>query len=522
MGMGADSSVISSPLVIHEELKEYSDLIQNVGAIGMSPAPAPAPALAPESEPPVPAEQVIKKGAAASRSVAVARQTSIQMRKGPLIFNTAAESSEAGPAQAQAPARPTLRPVVTQKQTVPGISQKPNFVPPSGGLGAYPSPPTDFSPLMDESITRQPTQKRSHAEPENNLTSARATPQAMKLEQQIVNFSVPRPAGTQPQQQFPSYRPQAQNQAPLQPIQMPRRQASLAQSNSQPRPRTPQTLLRTHHDDPNIIPLLNGQGLLSSDAQPKPHRVVTKIRQASPATPPTSPKKSARRLDSTGELNDRGRPYSVAASARSERPEIPKAPVMNASDRNTPTPERESSHTDMSRQADFDPVAMKRKAQASVDVDTDTTNSPPPFKAPPTPVSPEERSRDNSRPSSSVELQPSPPPPVGDTTSQLPESAEPREPSIIRAKPRPMTGFSMTEFSLTGFLSDAGLLYNILGYLSFYDWVSLFSLSKQIRTQLEEDRDLREEVLERYLETIGYERWGWDEEEALSLTLRVG
>jgi hypothetical protein len=193
---------------------------------------------------------------------------------------------------------------------------------------------------------------------------------------------------------------------------------------------------------------------------------------------------------------------------------------MNTGDRNTPG--RESSQADMGRQADFDPVAMKRKAKASVDVDTDTTSSPPPFKAPPTPVSPEERSRDHSHRRSSVEPQPSPPPLVADTISQLPESAEPREPSIIRAKPRPMTGFSMTEFSLTGFLSDAGLLYNILGYLSFYDWVTLFSLSKQIRTQLEEDRDLREEVLERYLETIGYERWGWDEEEALSLTLRVG
>jgi hypothetical protein len=84
-----------------------------------------------------------------------------------------------------------------------------------------------------------------------------------------------------------------------------------------------------------------------------------------------------------------------------------------------------------------------------------------------------------------------------------------------------MTAFSMTAFSLTGFLSDAGLLYNFLPYLSFFDWMAVFSLSKQVRTQLEQERDLREEVLERYLETIGYERWGWDEHEPLSLSLRV-
>ena len=85
-----------------------------------------------------------------------------------------------------------------------------------------------------------------------------------------------------------------------------------------------------------------------------------------------------------------------------------------------------------------------------------------------------------------------------------------------------MTGISMSaEFSLFGFLSDAGLLFNLLGYLSFYDWIVLSSISKQIRNQLQEERDLREEVLERYLDTIGYERWGWGEPEPLALSLRV-
>lgn len=84
-----------------------------------------------------------------------------------------------------------------------------------------------------------------------------------------------------------------------------------------------------------------------------------------------------------------------------------------------------------------------------------------------------------------------------------------------------MTAFSMTAFTLTGFLSDAGLLYSLLGYLTFYDWVMLSSISKQVHSQLEEERDLREEVLERYLETVGYERWTWNTEEPLSLTIQV-
>ena len=507
---------MSSPLVIHEELKEYSDLIQNVGAIGLSPAPPPASALPPHESPPgpesaAPAQSERVRRVDASGSVAVARQTSVLMRKGPLIFNTAPESGEGRsvPSQSSQPQpQATSNPATIQRS----MSQKPNFAPASAGLGAYPSPPTEFSPLNDEAITRQQPQRPLQVENHPAL--------ANKPEHQTMNFSVPRPQA-QPQQQ--PYRPPVQNQ-PLPPTQIPRRQTGPAPPDLQPHPRKSQTLVRPRHIDPNGRPLSGDEGLpLSSDIQPKPHRVLTKVRQGSPATPPTSPKKSARRLDSVGELNDRGRPNS--GISLSERPEVMKPPVVNGADMSN-APGRQLSQPDMKRQADLDPVVKKRRTKASVDLETDTNSSPPaPFKAPPTPVSPEDRSRDQSNRRASDELaqgeSPLPPPPVADAISQLPESAEPREPSIIRAKPRPLTAFSMTAFSLAGFLSDAGLLYNVLGYLSFFDWVMLFSVSKQIRTQLQEERDLREEVLERYLETIGYERWGWDEDEYLSLTLRV-
>src|ERR1700685_4321123 len=101
------------------------------------------------------------------------------------------------------------------------------------------------------------------------------------------------------------------------------------------------------------------------------------------------------------------------------------------------------------------------------------------------PVSPDNDSRDQSRHESSVEISsPSPPPPppplVADAMSQLAASAGPYEPVIPKPRPRPMTAFSMTAFSLAGFLSDASLLFNLLSYLSFYDWIMLSTISKQV------------------------------------------
>jgi len=166
---------------------------------------------------------------------------------------------------------------------------------------------------------------------------------------------------------------------------------------------------------------------------------------------------------------------------------------------------------------DADPIVMKRRTQATMDADTDT-NTQSTFQAPPTPVSPEEHLREQFH---SQPLEHQPLSLVTDVISQRAASAGPYDPVAPRARPRPMTMFSMTAFSLCGFLSDAGLLFNLLSYLTFHDWIILFSISKQIRTQLQEERELREEVLERYLETIGYERWAWEGEDPLFLSLQV-
>ena len=64
------------------------------------------------------------------------------------------------------------------------------------------------------------------------------------------------------------------------------------------------------------------------------------------------------------------------------------------------------------------------------------------------------------------------------------------------------------------------LLRALLQYLSFYDWCILQGVSKNLRSQLNHTKELKEEVLERYLSTIGYARWIW-EKEPLVISLRV-
>ena len=77
-------------------------------------------------------------------------------------------------------------------------------------------------------------------------------------------------------------------------------------------------------------------------------------------------------------------------------------------------------------------------------------------------------------------------------------------------------------FTLADFVSDAELLQLLLEYLTFYDWSLLASVSRVIRVVMVQKKDVREEILERYLSgTIGYQRWSWDEPEPLSLSLQV-
>ena len=76
-------------------------------------------------------------------------------------------------------------------------------------------------------------------------------------------------------------------------------------------------------------------------------------------------------------------------------------------------------------------------------------------------------------------------------------------------------------YPLEKHINDPSLLEELLAYLSFHEFMALSSASKRIRTMLEDRKELREAVLDRYLATVGYTRWEFETKEPLELTLKV-
>jgi hypothetical protein len=74
-------------------------------------------------------------------------------------------------------------------------------------------------------------------------------------------------------------------------------------------------------------------------------------------------------------------------------------------------------------------------------------------------------------------------------------------------------------YPLLAHLSDPVLLENLLAYFSYYEWLTLSATSKETRRVLYEDG--REQVLSRYLHTVGYSKWIWKDPEPLMLTVEV-
>lgn len=70
-------------------------------------------------------------------------------------------------------------------------------------------------------------------------------------------------------------------------------------------------------------------------------------------------------------------------------------------------------------------------------------------------------------------------------------------------------------------LLDGQVLACLLEFLSFYEWCTMLSLSKDIRSTIVRTPALREAALERFLKTVGYSRWVWDDQDPLSLSLQV-
>ncbi|KAG8791372.1 hypothetical protein FRC16_000437 [Serendipita sp. 398] len=76
-------------------------------------------------------------------------------------------------------------------------------------------------------------------------------------------------------------------------------------------------------------------------------------------------------------------------------------------------------------------------------------------------------------------------------------------------------------YPIESHLGNPELLKVLLLFVEFPDILSLSSISKVIRNMLEDRRELREEILERFLNTVGYVRWDFGKKrEPLVLTLR--
>ena len=185
--------------------------------------------------------------------------------------------------------------------------------------------------------------------------------------------------------------------------------------------------------------------------------------------------------------------------------------------------------------------------------------SPPSHALPPTPDTPPEEpfvlSPSNNESTNEAPLRPATPPQshYEDATVGTPEKVEesdvPRSPSspedYARARsrrrgkalekdrpegienvtpvvdPEPEEPKEPTFYPLEKHVASATLFGQLLGYLSFGDWLALSSVSKDIRTTLYGNREHTERVLERYLRVVGYACWAFSDSEPLALTLTV-
>ncbi|TFK66474.1 hypothetical protein BDN72DRAFT_844319 [Pluteus cervinus] len=101
-----------------------------------------------------------------------------------------------------------------------------------------------------------------------------------------------------------------------------------------------------------------------------------------------------------------------------------------------------------------------------------------------------------------------------------------RREGIPEAPPEEISNLELREdrppepFPLQLFLSDPLLLSCLLSFFSFYDWCLLSGVSKDIRIMLVKDAYLREAILERFLKTVGYSRWIFEDPEPLALSLQ--
>ena len=148
-------------------------------------------------------------------------------------------------------------------------------------------------------------------------------------------------------------------------------------------------------------------------------------------------------------------------------------------------------------------------------VSPDDVSMAVPEKSPPTPVSPDNYkvARQQRR---GQWLEKAPPPAVAEVVAKQLSVEEGEQ---VEEQPRQPTP-PPTYFPILAMLSDANLLPLLLSYLSYSEWLALYSANKQVQA-LFQSRILREFVLVRYLSTVGYSKWNYEWAEPVPLSLKV-
>ncbi|KAF9238269.1 hypothetical protein BU15DRAFT_75423 [Melanogaster broomeanus] len=221
------------------------------------------------------------------------------------------------------------------------------------------------------------------------------------------------------------------------------------------------------------------------------HRMLTKARRTPPSTPTSPPHKLLLRQTDSPLLD-----YDPFANM--EGVQVVRSKSRASSREET----HQSAHLHESKEQD----GVRGNESAAPETPS-LTNLPP------TPVTPDDykSARQQRR---GQWLEKGPPPLVAEVISTMRAEGDQEEQEPPR-EPTPPPAY----FPIVAFMSDADLLPLLLAYLSYSEWLALYSANKSIR-EVFQSRILREFVLERYLSTVGYSKWEFEWAEPLALSLK--
>ncbi|ESK94515.1 hypothetical protein Moror_7982 [Moniliophthora roreri MCA 2997] len=393
---------------------------------------------------------------------------------------------------------------------------------------SYPSPPAEFSPLLP-SIPNLPIE--SHRGPAAAVSAVSSSPPRDRRE------ISPLPADSNRRQSVLSTRGRSSVQAPL----------SLQQTTSTP-PHPPRKPSSSHRDAPP-----NGQSHGHRLTKPRP-TTPTKQRPSTPKNRPVTPVSPERKASVVSSSPERRRfsgalidddPFAKTQSIRMLKPSSRDGPPpsrggLSSREGLFPTTSTEALPIDdLPPSRSTDALSGHTNGSFSPE-DLHSSSGPTGLTRPSTGKSsmsdkPIEDQHVNQEAQLSSEVPRAVTPPLNQQNGMPVSPATPEEYRAARTKrrggqlektpPSVVQGITVRQdrpaepFPLASFLEDPILLSSLITYLSYYEWCNLSSISKSIRTLLTSTRLLKEEILERYLHTVGYSRWVWPEREPLSLSL---